>query len=169
MVKLRHPVKNQKGFTFFEVVVTSVIIGIMVLAIATMTPAVLNIYQNNLNRSQSRLVSSTILNFLLDELRFAQEVAIDGSGNLTYDSNRYGSDVRLSVDDPDGDGYGTLVLQGTEDQWLPFDVKQYANLRVKVSFAEENVGLYRINLTFANRAGHVVNGVSVVAQALNIR
>jgi len=168
MGKLCKIAKNKEGISFFEVVVTVMIIGIMILSITTLTPVVLNIYHNNLNRSQSRLVSSTVLNFLLDEIRFAPEIEIDDDGNLIYDSHRYGNDIQLLVEDPDGDGYGTLILAGTDDQWIPFDERQYAGLRVKVSFSQEGIGLYRINLALANGVGHPINGVSVVAQAINI-
>lgn len=97
--------RSKDGFTLTEMLVTIVILALVGTAVAVGVSAAMRTYQDVTLKAEASMLCGTLSIEIADELRFAQNCEMDGaSGNLVYDSSRFGEKAELTV----VDGYITV-------------------------------------------------------------
>lgn len=95
--KLERKIRSQGGFTLVEMLCAAVVLVFLGLVINLGIVMAVQDYHDVTVASEVELLASTLSNALLDDLRYAQDVKTDG-GELTYDSDSFGEDVKFTLD-----------------------------------------------------------------------
>ena len=89
--------RRKSGFTLIEMLAAIVVMILITAALSVGIPATMNAYQEMKAVSESTVLLSTLSQSLTDELRYARDVKLQSSDNLTlasFTSSIYGLDVK---------------------------------------------------------------------------
>lgn len=105
---MKKKLRSRKGLTLTEMLVTTIIIGLMTAGVAAGIRASLNVYRESTQLSDAQTLSATLAQAVMDELRYATNVS--GSGDApTYNSMNYGDEAAIEQDTN-----GHLAVNGIE-------------------------------------------------------
>ncbi len=125
MKKLR----NKKGFTLTEMLISVLLLGIVSLMVTAMMSAILNSTVTMREVAQAEILGSEALDNLQGQLRVATSVTVDGDGHVTFDINSANLGYTFAIKD------GKIVMEhGKDDKKeteLLFAGTSYGNLSVK--------------------------------------
>lgn len=102
---MRKKLKDEAGFSLVELLAVTVVLMLLGLMLNTGLQMALNSYRTVVAQSEVELLLSTAVDALADDLRFAQDVTKTGDtvdSNFTYNSDSFGDEVRLAVDETTG-------------------------------------------------------------------
>lgn len=100
---MRKKLRGASGLTLVEMLCAVAVLILLGLILNAGLQMAVQSYRVMVAQSEAELLLSTAANALTDELRYARDVAIDGSGNLTaYHSFSFGPGASLSVDPATG-------------------------------------------------------------------
>ncbi len=124
MKKLR----NKKGFTLTEMLISVLLLGFVSIMVTVMTSAILSSTTTMREVAQAEILGSEALDNLQGQLRVARSVTIN-SDNVTFDINSANKGYVFSVNDE-----GKIVMEHEKDgemkSELLFAGASYGNLRV---------------------------------------
>ena len=166
MKKLR----NKKGFTLTEMLISVLLLGFVSIMVTVMTSAILSSTVTMREVAQAEILGSEALDNLQGQLRVARNVTIN-SDNVTFDIDSANKGYVFSVNDE-----GKIVMEhekdGEKETELLFAGVSYGNLSVtKLQFSgdnEKNVVEILIEISYGSKAlwsGSVtvkpLNGVTI--------
>lgn len=172
MKRIRKKLRCKRGLTLVELLITLVLLSLMSLAIGAGTTAAMNIYIESVRHSEAAVLSSTLMQALTDELRFAQNIQPDS----TYNSAAYGDGVKIEAKD----GKLIVVSSMTDSSGATTSVNNpligsgaYTNgLSAQVTIAYTD-GVFEITLDIQKPNGVNASGdpitASVLKQVLSVR
>lgn len=71
--------KENKGFTFIEMLLSLVLLGFLSLVVGAGSTTALNVYRDGVGYAESRALSATLLMAMENDLRYAKDLRMDGS------------------------------------------------------------------------------------------
>lgn len=167
MKKLR----NKKGFTLAEMLISVMLLGFVSVMVAVMTSAILNSTVTMREVAQAEVLGSEALDNLQGQLRVAKNVTVATDGNVRFDIDDANKDYTFDIED------GKIVLgkeEGGKVSGGPlFSGVSYGNLRVTdLQFtgdgARETIEVF-VEISFGERAlwnGKVtvrpLNGMTII-------
>lgn len=174
MKKLR----SRGGFSLTETLIAVALLAILSAGGAVASGVVISVRNGMIQTADAQVLASTILETMADEVRFGQNIVVDGSGNVTrLDSMTFGPGAKFLVD-----GNGRIIATvtatvsgtgGTTEETKTYDLlteSAYSHLKVEAdSFAmtkDEN-GNVKIALVITNGAGKQLWDGSLTVTPLN--
>lgn len=97
---IRRKLHERRGTTLSEMLVAVAILGLVTLAVSVGVTSSLRVYRDSVALSNAQILVSTISQALLDDLRFARDIEMDGtSGEVVYTSPNYGLGASVKSED----------------------------------------------------------------------
>lgn len=118
MKVLLKKLRADSAFSMTEMLVTTLILGLMTIGLATGITSSMRVYYQSVTYSEERMLLSTLSEAIISELRHSKEAVINSDGKLeTYTSSIYGFEVELLNDSGSEDGSGSTwrVKANTKD------------------------------------------------------
>lgn len=154
--------KKNKGFTFVEMLLCVLLVGLLTLVVAAGSKTALDVYRQSVRYAESRVLSATLLKAMENELCYADDLkenTIEGEKRITFTSASYGNDVFFLVNDK-----GRICVQKQDSSTLLLGEKMYPNglgvesLEITVSSANEVQGSYgkAVKITLKMKDGNTV-------------
>jgi len=116
--------RSNQGFTLIEMLITTLIMGLVTVMIASSIQTAFQVYTKATQASEGQVLCDTLVTAVQDELRYATDFQTHGTYGFTYTSRSkgYGKDCHFVLED------GRLKIQkdaGTANDLLP--EKSYNN------------------------------------------
>ena len=97
---IRKKLASRRGLTLSETLVALAVFALLSVVLLYGTAAASKVYRNTVTLSEARTLVSTLTQSLSGELRYARDIATDGSGNLTsFTSDTFGADSTVTAVD----------------------------------------------------------------------
>jgi len=109
---MREKLRSSKGMTLTELIVALAIVGLISISLSVGVSSAAKVYRDATRLSEAETLCGTILTYLEDEFRFSRNTRMEKDGEtseLVFDSQVFGKDVRVKVDDK-----GRIKLVGKE-------------------------------------------------------
>lgn len=146
------------GFTLTEVLVTLLIFSILTLAILVGTGSAAKVYRKAVLASEAQTLSSTLVQGLSDELRYARNIQTDGAGEVTsFDSATFGPAAAI-------DSSGDTVKLGQQELLSPGAYTSGLKAKVDVTY---DGGVFQMTVTVSDSGGGAIRTVETAVRALN--
>lgn len=117
--KVGKKIKSNSGMTIFELLCAVLILLLVSSGMASAVSLGVRQHQKSLRDSQSKVLYSTLMTVLSNELAYTTDIQMDTNGNvLRFQSQNYVIEGNLSAlltDESGDDGYGQLLLGNSED------------------------------------------------------
>ncbi|MGN1141650.1 MAG: type II secretion system protein [Oliverpabstia sp.] len=117
--KIRKKLNNSSGMTLVEVLCAVLILLLVTGGMTTTVSLAVRQYQRSIRDSESKVLYSTLMTILRNELTYTTEIKIDNNGNVKqFQSQNYAIEGNLStiMTDESGDnGYGQILLGNSDD------------------------------------------------------
>lgn len=97
--KLKTKLKSRRAMTLTELLVALVIVALLTTAVVTGVGSAMQSYEKITTSSEAAILCGTLVTEISDELRFAESIAKDADGNITYYSTSHGNNVSLASSD----------------------------------------------------------------------
>ncbi|MDR3767603.1 MAG: prepilin-type N-terminal cleavage/methylation domain-containing protein [Butyricicoccus sp.] len=98
MKRIIRKLKNRQGLTMVEMLAAVAVLALLTLILNTGLLMAQKSYYEMTGEAESQLLLSTLTDLLSNELRYARDVEVDASGNLTrYTSANYGRNITLAL------------------------------------------------------------------------
>ena len=110
-MKLTKKLRSRRGLTLTETLVTLLIVSLVSGAVVTGVSSASKVYRQSVALSESHLLTTTLVQAISDELRFAKNIAADGS---TFTSATFGNGASFSVGDEASGAPGQVLLKGSQ-------------------------------------------------------
>lgn len=144
---MRRKLRGRRGMTLVEMLAASVVLILLGLMLHTGLLMAQSSYRVMTGEAESQLLLSTLSDLLSNELRYARDVAVDGSGALTrYTSVNYGRNTTLSLD---GDGQ----LEASNRLMLPSGAYGNGDCRIDQCAITYSGGIFHVMLAVSDRRG----------------
>jgi len=140
---------SRRGLTLAETLTALAVFAILSVALVSGTNAAWKVYRNAVVASEARTLRSTLAQSLSNELRYAQNIQVDETGAVTFDSEVFGAQVAVRSNE----GRIQIVQTKEEGDPIPYDLlpkKSYTSglrAEAKVSFAD---GLFTLEITISH-------------------
>lgn len=178
--KIKKQKRSNQGFTLIEMLVTTLIMGLVTVMIASSIQAAFQVYTRSTQASEAQVLCDTLVTAVQDELRYGTSIrpVVAGDTKFTFNSRarKYGSGCSLEVDGPDANGNGTLVIHknGTMVGGLVPDGAYNNSLRARfdeidlATDASGNLtGLINVKIVVSDQDGHELASQEFAVKPLN--
>ncbi len=110
--RFRSRLSSRSGFSLAETLLAVIILLLVSVIVANGIPTAKNVYEKVVIGANARLLLSTTVTELRNQIGTACDVKVDTSKNtITYGSGSTGSKSRIYLKQPDGAGYKVIMLQ----------------------------------------------------------
>ena len=117
--RVRKKIKNNSGMTVFELLCAVLILLLVSSGMASAVSLGVRQYQKSIRDSESKVLYSTLMTVLSNELAYTTDIRVDGKGNvLQFQSQNYvieGNLSTLMTDESGDNGYGQILLGNSKD------------------------------------------------------
>ena len=114
--KLLKKIRSAKAFSMSEMLVATLILGLMTTAMASGISASIRIYHDSVTYSEKRMLLSTLAESISTELRYAKEAEVEPVSNTSnkyllqdYTSPNFGFDSKIEVSSD-----GRITVKGSD-------------------------------------------------------
>ncbi len=95
---MREKLRSSKGLTMVELLVTLMVVSLIGVSLTAGINSAVTVYRDSTRLFEAETLCGTILTYLEDEFRFSRNIRNAGGG-VVFDSQTFGNDVRVSVED----------------------------------------------------------------------
>lgn len=150
---MRKKLNSESGLTLVEMLAVVVILILLGLLLNTGLQMAMSTYRTIVAQSEVELLLSTAMDAISDDLRYARDVAEDGTDGFTYTSDSFGVDAALGLN---SDGQIVAMVGGEEKRLLSTGAYglngAYQVKNIKISYTQPN---FTIELTVATKDGAI--------------
>lgn len=168
--------KEKKGFTFVEMLLSVLLVGLLTTVVAAGSTTALRVYRQGVGYAESRVLSVTLLKAMENELRYAEDlqtknvnIGEDTINTVVFNGSAYGNEAFFYVNQDDGYVYVKRKDAGTGE--LLLGQKMYPNglgvksLEIATAPADNANGAYGELITVTLE---MKDGDTVSSQILNV-
>lgn len=149
---MRKKLNSESGLTLVEMLAVVVILILLGLLLNTGLQMAMSTYRTIVAQSEVELLLSTAVDAISDDLRYARDVSVSGTG-FTYTSDSFGVDAALGLN---SDGQIVAMVGGEEKRLLSTGAYglngAYQVKNIKISYTQPN---FTIELTVATKDGAI--------------
>ncbi len=87
---------SKRGMTLMELLCAIAILALLGAAVAFALPSTVRTYNNVTSGSEASVLCSTLSEAVAEELRFASDIKLLSDGSVNYNSQRFGTRIKLS-------------------------------------------------------------------------
>lgn len=149
---MRKKLNSESGLTLVEMLAAVVILILLGLLLNTGLQMAMSTYRTIVAQSEVELLLSTAMDAISDDLRYARDVSVSGTG-FTYTSDSFGADAALDLN---SDGQIVAKVGGEEKRLLSTGAYglngAYRVENMKISYTQPN---FTIELTVATKDGAI--------------
>lgn len=98
---MRKKLRSSKGMTLTELLVALAIVALIGMSLTVGVNSAVKVYRDATRLYEAETLCGTILTYLEDEFRFGRNIR-EESGEVVFDSQTFGKDVKIIVTDDDG-------------------------------------------------------------------
>lgn len=126
MKKIRKKLRSSEGMTLTELLVALAIVALIGMSLTVGVNSAAKVYRDATRLYEAETLCGTILTYLEDEFRFSRNVhnvSTGGVNEVVFDSQVFGNDVKVVVEDDDTDEtYGNIKIQDSAAPDTKFDL-----------------------------------------------
>lgn len=150
--------KSKKGFTLVEMLTTVVIVVLLSLIFAAFINLTSEYFDKTVRDADAQTLSSTLINAVQDELRYATDIKENGDGSYTYfsTSSKLGQGCTLKdvVKNVNGQDRHIIVIDGDRGEYPLINYGSYVydiNAYIESTFSSET-GKFDVLITIKDAA-----------------
>lgn len=142
--------RGNRGFTMIEMLVTTLILGLVSVMIATSIQSAFQVYIRSTQVSEAQVLCDTLATAIQDELRYATAIRVNTGGEIVFTSQSrgYGSGCMLGQEE------GKIVILKSGNTYPLLPKSAYNNdlvSEVKCEISEDAEDVIQVTLTVKNR------------------
>lgn len=144
---MKKPSRRRAGFTLTELLTAMLLLSLLTLGTVTGVNAAVHTHRRAQALAECGTLSSTLLQAMQDQLRYARAVTVtDNGAALTFTSRDFGADARLAAHD------GHLAVNAGGQTYALISEAAYTGQTARVHFAADSAdrALITITLTIEN-------------------
>jgi len=96
---MREKLRASKGLTMVELLVTLMIVSLIGLSLTAGINSAVTVYRDSTRLFEAETLCGTILTCLEDEFRFSRNIHKNAAGEAVFDSQTFGGEVKVSVEE----------------------------------------------------------------------
>ena len=173
MRKTGFRLRDRGGFTLVELLAACVVLILLGLILSAGLSAAAKSYHDVTAESEAQLLLSTLADAVMDDLRFARDLELNGNALVSYTSDSYGPGAKLTVAD---NGQLTAGVAG-EYAVLPPGAYRREKYRVAAESTradgalaveyDKGAGIFTLNLKIEEAAGRISAETVLAVRCLN--
>lgn len=159
---IRKKLRSKRGLTLTELLAAMAILALLGVALTAGISAAAKAYSDITMNSHASILSGTLAVDLADELRFAENIEDDGSGNITFTSMRFGEKVKFENDTASGH----IVVENGSTKYEILADKAYMKLAAETDISYSG-GLFTVEITIKSPGGTTLREITLSVSSIS--